>query len=203
MAVDSSKIWFTADTHFNHPHVIRYMDRPFETIEQHDQQLIQNWNSCVQRGDNVFHLGDFGFGKSDKLEKIVRELNGNIYLIKGNHDRIKGELVDKFQIYKDLYNLKVQDSGAPSGTQNIILCHYAMRTWNKMHYGAWQLYGHSHGSLQDDPNLLSMDVGVDVAAEMFQKVGEINPPECYRPFSYNEIKEIVTRKSFVPIDHHV
>lgn len=36
-----------------------------------------------------------------------------------------------------------------------------MRTWHKQHKGAIQLYGHSHGMLPEDPNLLSMDIGVD------------------------------------------
>ena len=35
--------------------------------------------------------------------------------------------------------------------QDIVLCHYAMRVWQKSHYGAWMLYGHSHGTLPDNP----------------------------------------------------
>jgi calcineurin-like phosphoesterase family protein len=47
------------------------------------------------------------------------------------------------------------------GKQGIVLCHYAMRVWPHHGRGAWQLYGHSHNNLPDDPLALSMDVGVD------------------------------------------
>ena len=36
-----------------------------------------------------------------------------------------------------------------------------MRVWPHSGRGTWQLYGHSHGNLPDDPLSLSMDVGVD------------------------------------------
>lgn len=63
-----------------------------------------------------------------------------------------------------------------------------MRVWNKSHYGAWMLYGHSHGSLIDDPNSLSFDVGVDC--------------HNYKPFSFEEVKEIMSHKIWKAIDHH-
>jgi calcineurin-like phosphoesterase family protein len=36
-----------------------------------------------------------------------------------------------------------------------------MRVWNQSHRGALHLYGHSHGTLPDDANSKSFDVGVD------------------------------------------
>jgi hypothetical protein len=35
--------------------------------------------------------------------------------------------------------------------QPIVLCHYAMRVWNRSHHGAWHLYGHSRGNLPAAP----------------------------------------------------
>jgi calcineurin-like phosphoesterase family protein len=63
-----------------------------------------------------------------------------------------------------------------------------MKVWNKSHHGAWHLYGHSHGSLPDDINSLSFDVGVD--------------SHDYKPISYEEVKRIMKKKIFKPLDHH-
>ena len=80
-------VWFTADTHFGHHNIIKYANRPYGTIEGHDEVLIANWNDMVRGGDLVYHLGDFGFGKKpEMIERLARRLNGCIHLIYGNHD---------------------------------------------------------------------------------------------------------------------
>ena len=63
-----------------------------------------------------------------------------------------------------------------------------MRVWNKSHYGSWNLYGHSHGSLPDDPHARAIDVGVDC--------------HNFAPVSFDEVKVIMERKLWKPIDHH-
>lgn len=45
------------------------------------------------------------------------------------------------------------------GQQNVVLCHYAWRTWPRIRKGALMLYGHSHGRLRG--NVQSCDIGVD------------------------------------------
>ena len=76
-----SKIWFTSDTHFGSERALQLSKRPFESVEEMDTTLINNWNRAVKPNDTVFHLGDFGdYNK-------VKELNGNIILIRGNYER--------------------------------------------------------------------------------------------------------------------
>jgi calcineurin-like phosphoesterase family protein len=48
--------------------------------------------------------------------------------------------------------------------QSIVLCHYALRVWNRSNRGSWHLYGHSHGRPPEVRHSLSMDVGVDAHA---------------------------------------
>ena len=84
---ENCHIFFTSDTHFGHTNIMKYCKRPFETVEEMDQTIIDNWNSVVRPEDIVFHLGDFGFCGSLRLREIVDQLNGKIYLITGNHDR--------------------------------------------------------------------------------------------------------------------
>ena len=77
-------LWFTSDTHFNHANILKFTNRPFENVTEHDEALIKNWNDRVGVNDTVFHLGDFCFGSSQKIVEIRERLNGNIVLIRGN-----------------------------------------------------------------------------------------------------------------------
>ena len=80
--------WFISDTHFNHENIIKYCNRPFDSVEDMNEFIIKQWNSVVSKDDTVYHLGDFAL-QSDKdvITDLVKRLNGNIILILGNHDR--------------------------------------------------------------------------------------------------------------------
>jgi len=179
-------VWFTSDTHFSHPAIIRHQPetRPFNTIEEHDEALIAAWNRLVCPGDLVYHLGDFCWGKTDRWLTLLERLNGGVYLIEGNHDRGKVNTVVRKKLagYTPLKTVSV--NGQP-----IVLCHYAMAVWDRQHYGAWHLYGHSHGNLPERADTLSTDVGVD--------------RHGLRPVPFEEVEAImVGRKLGLPGDHH-
>lgn len=78
--------WFISDTHFGHENIIKYCNRPFKDADEMNETIINNWNERVDKEDTVFHLGDLCFKKMHRGENIVARLNGNIILIKGNHD---------------------------------------------------------------------------------------------------------------------
>lgn len=80
----SAQVFFTADTHFQHRLVSGV--RGYSTPEQHDEALIETWNSVVNPGDQVWHLGDVSMRISDDLWPLLNRLNGTIHLITGNHD---------------------------------------------------------------------------------------------------------------------
>ena len=81
------EIFVTADLHFNHVNIIKYCNRPFSDVKEMDQCLRDNWNSRINRRDTVYVVGDFAFVKSvNHLIDIRRGLNGNIHLVRGNHD---------------------------------------------------------------------------------------------------------------------
>lgn len=184
------KIWFVSDSHFGHANVIKFCNRPFENVEQMNEALIKAWNDVVDKDDDVYHLGDVSLTNSKNTLNILKRLNGNKYLITGNHEKsvLSNELTRKQFIWiKDKHEFYV-------GSQMIVLCHYGMRVWNKSHHGAIHLYGHSHDSMEDTPWGRSMDVGVDSA---FRILGE------FRPFSFDEIKAIMDTRTDNPVDHHV
>ena len=158
-----------------------------ESIERMDEAMIENWNNKVPKNGSVFHLGDFSFNAQKALE-IIPRLNGKIYHIRGNHDKNVKDFGHLFEWTKDYYELKVRDQNAPRGMREYVLLHYAMRVWNKSHHGVRMLFGHSHHTLPDDPNGLSMDVGVD--------------GWNYTPLSYDDVESFMGKKNWKPKDHH-
>jgi len=77
--------------HFGHRNIIRIgKGRPFDSIQEHDEALIENWNSVVKPGDIVYVLGDFSIETTiDEIRKPLSRLQGSKHLILGNHDRKK------------------------------------------------------------------------------------------------------------------
>lgn len=183
--------FFTSDTHFSHSKIIEYSNRPFKHKDEMNEALIKNWNSVVSSQDTVYHLGDFAFCRGQELANILNRLQGHIVFLYGNHDReLKKDpgLRDRFTMIRDYLELKIPDQSHPRGTQNIILCHYPMMSWNKMHHGSWMLHGHCHGNLKYPFNAKILDVGSD--------------PMKYFPVSYEQVKQLMKNKGSESLDHH-
>ena len=84
-----NRIWVTSDTHFHHRNILVYeaASRPFKDRDEMNEALIHRWNGKVGPNDVVFHLGDFAFAGRQKVAEIASRLNGQIFLLLGNHDR--------------------------------------------------------------------------------------------------------------------
>ncbi len=131
--------YFISDTHFGHQKVLEFDNRPYDTIEQHDNALITKWNLFVRPQDTVYHLGDFGLGPIERLEEILSQLNGRIILIAGNHDKqVKKKLGLLFDSIHDYLEIKIS-------RKKIILCHYPIEVWKMKEAGSIHLHGHCHG----------------------------------------------------------
>jgi len=81
--------YIIADTHFGHENILLYepsrlQKARIEGYEDFDEFMIDVWNERVKPNDKVLHLGDFAFKNG---YKIAQRLNGDITLIRGNHDR--------------------------------------------------------------------------------------------------------------------
>jgi calcineurin-like phosphoesterase family protein len=83
---NGEKIYFTSDGHANHENIIKFCKRPFENMQEMNQELIRRWNEQVPKDGIVFHLGDFSWGGYNAWKDFREQLNGDIILIKGNHD---------------------------------------------------------------------------------------------------------------------
>lgn len=214
-------IWFTSDTHFSHKNIVsgtsdwsnKLRCRPFESVEEHDQAIIDNINSVVGQNDTMYHLGDWSFGAHENIRLIRNRIAcKNIHLITGNHDH---HITPRDSPYRGCFNtvtklyefsMKIDSSKSGIyGKQKFVLCHYAMRVWPNSHHGAIMLYGHSHGTLDEmtpaiaNPtwvgdeyfikNYRTMDVGIDTN-NLF-------------PYHLDEIMDIMrTRDVHMEVDHH-
>lgn len=146
-------IWFTSDEHYGHQKIIEYSNRPFDSVEEMDQRIIDNHNEVVGKTDLTIHAGDFTLWKNVTgiYEKYVNNLNGYHVFLRGSHDYwLKGRPMH--EIWER--NVKVKGKN-----YYFVVCHYAMKTWARSHYNSFQLFGHSHGTLE--PVGKQWDVGVD------------------------------------------
>lgn len=138
--------WITSDTHFWHKNILKYQpkERPFANIREMNEVLIERWNSTIQPNDEIYHLGDFGFCNAKQTVEILEQLNGKKFFIFGNHDsQMRDKIVRPFfEWMKDYHELRM-----PGLKGGVVLCHYPMFSWNRMHHGVPHLYGHTHGSI--------------------------------------------------------
>lgn len=145
-------IYFTADTHFGHSRIIPACKRPFRSVEEMDREIIARWNSVVQPEDTVYHLGDFCFKGSKLAAQMLQYLQGEIVLLRGNHDTENTVKLERWRETYDLHEVRVD------GVQ-FVLCHYPLLEWPSVFRGAAHLHGHTHARIA--PTSLRADVGVD------------------------------------------
>ncbi len=181
--------FFTADLHLGHSNCIRYCNRPFTDAAHMNKSIIDNWNSVVQHGDDVYIVGDVSFSSLEETVAMLRSLKGRKYLVAGNHDarlRKKQEFIECFTWVKDLHEMVVPDPDAPASNQHIVLCHFPLLSWNRSRYGAWMIHGHTHGVLQDKPWIKRYDCGVD--------------PNGFVPVRYEQLKSVFAGRRDVDVD---
>lgn len=142
--------WVTSDSHFSHK--LMSTLRGFNSPEEMDEVLISKWNSRISPRDRVYHLGDFAINRR-AIAAIAPRLNGNIVLIKGNHDIFK--LSDYTDYFDDIRAYKVLSCG-------VILSHIPIhpdQLWDgsRGRYLA-NVHGHTHERELNDPRYINVCV---------------------------------------------
>lgn len=136
-----TNIWVTSDTHFGHENMLSFKDeygkpvRPFHSVGEMNETIIENWNRVVKPGDKVYHLGDVFFGPKDDFKKLWPRLNGKKRLIVGNHDDIK--FLAQGNFFQKIYMWRLfKEFG-------IILTHVPINQDN-FRVGSKNVHGHIH-----------------------------------------------------------
>jgi len=151
---------YTADLHIDHKNIIRLSNRPFHSIDEMKATIIKNWNEEVGDNDIVYILGDICFSVNEFVD-LVEVLNGQIHIIKGNHDEeaikraMNGHIISNMVYHRDI--LLINDDG-----RDVVLSHYPIFEWAKWFVGAIHLHGHTHSNIGRSFRPRAFDVGVDV-----------------------------------------
>ncbi len=137
---------YTSDLHFGHEHVLKFDNRPFDSIEEHDRTLIELYNARVSPGDDVYILGDVVFRSKEHTPGwYVKQLKGHKHLILGNHDLKLMEDPEAVKCFESIDQmLVVKEAG-----ETLHLCHYPMAEWYSAFHGSWHIYGHIHNHKGD------------------------------------------------------
>lgn len=79
-------VWFTSDLHLGHNKSFLYEPRGFKNIQEHDKAIIENWNKMIRPDDKVYVLGDLMLNDNEAGIEKIKQLKGQIYVVRGNHD---------------------------------------------------------------------------------------------------------------------
>ncbi len=133
---------YIADWHYGHKNVLALDNRPFKTVKEMNEALVNNWNVEVKPEDTVYALGDMFLCKPKEAAEVLKQLNGRKVLVKGNHDRVGNSDFDKcFDRIADY--LEIDDEG-----RKVVLSHYPIPCFKNHFRGWYHLYGHVHGTFE-------------------------------------------------------
>jgi calcineurin-like phosphoesterase family protein len=154
-------MYLTSDQHYGHKNIIGYCDRPFKSVEEMDEALIERHNQNVGKDSTVLVVGDFSFHDFHTTKQIVQRLNGNLTLIKGNHDGHSESWYLKAGFVSVVNHMSLAVSLDPK--KCIEIQHYPR--YNTM-FGAETLFhGHAHNYCKAKHyvtnNQVLLNVGVD------------------------------------------
>ena len=186
---DGSNIFFTSDSHYFHENIIKFCDRPFKDVEEMNYKLIDNWNKKVPHDGLVFHLGDFAWGGYDQWKSIRNQLNGEIILIKGNHDVKNMSATAEEELFKfSTQQMLIEIEG-----RKVYLNHYPFLcyagTYRDPKGLVLQLFGHIHSG----PGKKGMDIPrMEYLFPTQYDVGVDN--NNYEPISWNEVNEKIGKQ---------
>lgn len=180
-----SNTLFTSDTHFFHKNILKFCPdtRKGEDQFEMNEILVEMWNDKVKPGDTVYHMGDVAFGQPSAAVELLYRLNGNIILVKGNHDH---KLLEHPKCRARFSKVAEYTREVVNG-QSIVMFHYPIKEWDQMHRGTWHLYGHVHGKDMGLGDRKAMDVGTDSRPDM-------------APWSFDEVKAVMDTRSIA--NHH-
>ncbi len=178
------KVWFTSDTHLTHKNVLKHCPKraiagnfDINDVEAHDKWVIDTWNKTIGKNDIVYILGDFSFASPEIIKKkIMPKLNGQKYLILGNHDKSSEHLNGYFKQITQMKEVIFKKKNFPFIEEDIFavfMCHYPMLTWSRKCYGAVCAHGHCHGNIDEfneENTDLRVDVGLDGSLADFKPI---------------------------------
>jgi calcineurin-like phosphoesterase family protein len=135
---DMPSVFLVSDTHFGHAGVCHFTGkdgvtklRPWDNPDEMDEEMVERWNERVKPNDKVYHLGDVVINR--KALSIMKRLNGDKVLIRGNHDIFRD----------DEYRPYFRELRAYHVMRGMILSHIPLHTDSINRFGT-NIHGHTH-----------------------------------------------------------
>lgn len=155
------RTFITSDLHFGHANIMKFClqarARFRNDVNYMNEQMVAEWNSCVEPEDLVYILGDVAFLPAQKATEYMRRCNGRKILVQGNHDRKLLKDPGFYSCFEEVHHyLDINYNG-----HKIVMSHYPFLEWDQMHRGALHFYGHLHGGITNQEQYRCMDVGMD------------------------------------------
>lgn len=157
-------IYFTSDLHFGHRNILHLCNRPFASVDEMDDVLVDNWNRKIHRDDVVYIMGDLMFRNEKPAEWYLDRLKGRKHLFVGNHDGLWMKTVDLSHYFENVSMMGTFSDGQ----HKITGCHYPMMTWPSSGRNGYMVYGHIHANVDMSfwpliaASPLMLNAGVDV-----------------------------------------
>lgn len=136
-------VFLVSDTHFGHANICKFLNydgskvRPWDSSEEMDEAMIDNWNKTVKPTDKVYHLGDVVINRKHLV--TVSRLNGDKVLIKGNHDIFKLQHYTPY--FRDIRSYHVMKTS----TVSFIMSHIPVHENELARFKA-NIHGHLHSN---------------------------------------------------------
>lgn len=164
--------YYISDLHLFHNRILEKFNRPFSSVEEMHEVIINNWKNKVKDDDTVYILGDVGMYHAREIGNILNNLPGRKILVTGNHDfkNIHSSSYKK-TFAKITSYLEIEDNG-----RNVVLFHYPIEDWNGKYRGYYHLHGHVHNN---GHSLSKKDRRYNVSAEIVD----------YTPISLDELEQ--------------
>lgn len=178
-------IWFSSDHHFFHENIIKFCKRPFHTVQEMNEHMVEEHNKLVKANDHWYCLGDVTMLRDNKGSglNILRRMNGHKRLILGNHDHYS------MKFYLEHFG-KVMAMNMFDGMR---FTHIPIHP-NSMGSAKANIHGHIHNNTTQDgkpvnfpPVIYEKDGKNFVKPYINLSVEVIN----YRPVSLEEVKQMV------------
>lgn len=153
-------IWLSSDYHFGHVKPFVYEARGFRSIEDMNKAIIDRHNCLVSPDDDMYILGDLMLMDNAAGLECIKQLDGKLHIIIGNHDT-----TNRIALYKELPNV-VSVAAADYIKYRgrvFFLSHYPCLTGNIDKKGiVYSLFGHTHQTTPWEEALpFAYNVGID------------------------------------------
>lgn len=125
-----------------------YDRRPFATVEEMNQYILERGNAKINNGDTVYILGDMAMrGKNSALLALVAQLKGKKILFRGNHDDLSDYRYQR--LFEEITDYREIADSFDGKTYKLCLMHYPILMWNGQHRGSILLYAHTHNTVEE------------------------------------------------------